>query len=120
MRSYASVFYEQAFFIFGGNDGYKDLSQIGRLDAVTRKWSLAGSLYQARWGHSVVFDGSRFLVIGGFGGNYFKTENCFPNGTTINCTEQPLGLYNYAFYPEIMLVDENFAKDCYVKSVLET
>ena len=87
-----------------------ELRKIGRLDAVTRTWSLAGSLKQARFGHAVVFDGFQFLVIGGNGD--FKTENCFPNGTTITCTEQKFGLDTYHLYPELMLVDANFGNDC--------
>ena len=45
---YASIFHEKAFFIFGGEGSDSDFnSQIGRLDALTRKWSFAGSLKQA-------------------------------------------------------------------------
>ena len=110
LYDYASVFHEQAFFIFGGY-GFNSLSRIGRLDAVTRTWSLAGSLIQSRRGHAVVFDGSQFLVIGGTG--YYQTEYCVPNGVTITCTQNlGLGLYNYAYYPELMLVDDNYGKDC--------
>ena len=78
---------------------------------------LAAPWKQARGGHSVVFDGFQFLVIGGEG--YVKTENCVPNGTTITCTEQQLGLGTYSAYPEFMLVDENYEKDCQ-KAVQET
>ena len=111
---YATVFHEQAFFIFGGrkwsNGDYYDLSGIGRLDAITRKWSVAGYLKNARNGHAVVFDGIQFLVIGGDG--YQKTENCVPNGDTITCTEQKLELGYYTDYPELMLVDEDYGDDC--------
>ena len=106
---YASVFYEQAFFIFGGY-GHELLSQIGRFDAVTLTWSLAGSLKVPRSDHAVVFDGFQFLVIGGDGD--FKTENCIPSGETITCTEQEFGLTDYKFYPELVIVDENYGKDC--------
>ena len=108
--NYASVLYEKAFFIFGGMSNSKILREIGRLDAVTRTWSLAGSLNKPRDGHAVVFDGFQFLVIGGDGD--FKTENCVPNETTVNCTEQQLGLDNYEAYFEIMLVDANYGNDC--------
>ena len=84
---YASVFHE-AFFIFGGHDINGKISKIGRLDAVTRTWSLAGSFNKARSGHAVVFDGNNFLVIGGLG--TFKTEKCVQNSTRITCTEQQL------------------------------
>ena len=73
---YASIFHDKAFFVFGGTDA-DALSTIGRLDAVTRTWSLAGHLKRARYAHAVVFEGEKFLVIGGFGD--FKTENCVLN-----------------------------------------
>ena len=124
LACYASVFFEQAFFIFGGWSGVKSDSNIGRLDAVTRSWSLVGSLKQARNGHAVIFDGTQFLVIGGSGNS--KTENCVPNsftsyspryetrhGTTITCTEQKVELVNYADYPVLMLVDENYGNNCW-------
>ena len=63
---------------------------------------------QARRGHAVAFDGTQFLVIGG--SRYLKTENCVPTGDKITCTEQELGL-NY-FYPEVMLVADNYGDDC--------
>ena len=87
-----------------------ELRKIGRLDAVTRTWSLAGSLKQARFGHAVVFDGFQFLVVGSSGDS--KPENCVPNGTTIFCTEQQLELNTYHVYPELMFVDKNYGKDC--------
>ena len=106
---HASVYHNEAFFIFGGwNSNF--ISKIGRLDAVTRTWSLAGSLKQARSGHAVVFDGTQFLVAGGYGD--FKTENCVPNGDYITCIEQELGLKYYADYPELMLLGENYGNDC--------
>ena len=80
------------------------------LDAVTRTWTLAGSLEHARNSHSVIFDGTQFLVVGGWGG--LKTENCIPIGTTITCTEQQLGHNFYRFHPELMLVDENYGSAC--------
>ena len=87
------------------------MSQIGRLDAITRTWNYAGTLKQGRRGHAVIFDGTQFLVIGGYGGT-FKTENCVPNGTTVTCTQHETGLYNYAYYPELLLVDNDFGHDC--------
>ena len=108
---FASVFHEEAFFVFGGKGDYwDDFGSIGRLDAVTLTWSLAGSLKQARNGHAVIFDGTQFLVIGGPG--EFKTENCVPNGDTVTCTEQQKGFDHYYSYPELMLVDGNYGNDC--------
>ena len=107
--NYASIFHVEAYLVFGGYNG-EDLSKIGRLDAETRKWSLAGTLKQARHGHAVVFDGDQFLVIGGYGDR--KTENCVLTGDTISCTEQQNELHGYYYYPELMLVDVNYGEDC--------
>ena len=88
------------------------MSEIGRLDAVTRTWSLAGYLKQARSGHGVVFDGEQFLIIGG-GGDLKHTENCALNRNgKVTCTEQENGLRDYQLYPELMLVDDYFGNDC--------
>ena len=108
----ASVYHEQAYYIFGGRgstDSY--LTKIGRLDAVKRTWSLAGSLKQGRRGHGVIFDGEQFVVIGGYTGS-LKTENCIISGETITCTQIGPGLDDYAYYPELALVDDNYGNDC--------
>ena len=52
----------------------KVLGEIGRLDGVKRTCSLAGSLKRPRRGHSVVFDGTQFLVIGGYAYQEEKIE----------------------------------------------
>ena len=111
---YASVFHDQAFFIFGGFETFDytvNTKSIGRLDAVTQKWTLAGELKNIRAGHSVIFDGSQFLVIGGYP-TTAKTENCIPNGSRVTCTEQQLAARDYAFNPELMLVGGDFGNDC--------
>ena len=86
------------------------MSTIGRLDVVKRTWSLAGSLNQGRRAHGVIFDGIQFLVIGGEGTQ--KTENCFPNGETVTCTELGDGLVDYSWQPELALVADNYGNDC--------
>ena len=114
-----STYFEKAYYIFGGRttipSNNSPSSKIGRLDAVKRTWSLAGSLNKARDGHGVIFDGSQHLVIGGFASGYtgnFKTEVCDIIGETVTCTEQGEGLKNYEFYPELALVDDNYGNDC--------
>ena len=52
----------------------KVTKKIARFDEVTRIWSLAGELIDDRHGHSVIFDGSNFLIVGGEDNK--KTENC--------------------------------------------
>ena len=57
------------------------MSQIGRLDAFSRSWTLAGSLKQGKRGGGVIFDGTHFMVIGGEGKGRFdnKVVTIFPN-----------------------------------------
>ena len=123
---YATVFHNQAFYVFGGQGGLSSAFDhvlarfdgstltgtewIGRLDAITLKWNLAGKLKTSRHGLSVIFDGSQFLVIGGFGFRNEKTENCTPNGTKVTCADQQVG--KYRFYPELILVGDDFGNDC--------
>ena len=45
----------------------ESLQTIARLDAATRQWSNAGSLFNPRHDNAAIFDGTRFLVIGGRG-----------------------------------------------------
>ena len=114
IHGHATIFHKQAFYIFGGfGFDRTKLYSIGRLDAVTRTWSLAGKLKNSKGGHSVIFDGSQFLVIGGVEWND-KTENCTPNGTKVTCAESP-GYSWYGTSPELMLVGGDFANDCFTK-----
>ena len=124
---YATVFHKQAFYVFGGQGGLSDAFDealarfygptltgtewIGRLDAITLKWNLAGKLKTKRHGHSVIFDGSQFLVIGGFGFWNNKTENCTPNGTKVTCADQQVGVQR-SLYPQLVLVGDDFGNDC--------
>ena len=49
-----------------------------------------------------------FLVVGG-GGNY-KTESCELYNGNMVCTEQDPVLKNYAYYPELFAVTDNYCK----------
>ena len=88
------------------------MKRIGRLDEATRTWSLAGSMKRARSGHSVVFDGENFLIIGGPGYGDLKIETCSLDGGEVTCTDMPIALKKYYKYPEVMLVDDDFGNDC--------
>ena len=115
LANYASIYFDQAYYIFGGSgkNVYGNvvvLSNIGRLDAVTRTWSLAGELNQGRHGHGVIFDEKQFLIIGGLG--TYKTEICIPNGETVSCNQVGEALTDYAEYPELTLVIDDYGNDC--------
>ena len=71
-----------------------------------------GTLVNARFGHGAIFDGEKFLVIGGYdGGNQPKNEVCTLNGSTMTCVEQSTTLDAYKYYPELFLVAEDFGKN---------
>ena len=113
----SSVYHKQAYYVFGGSSSEKSyMTEIGRLDEVKRTWSFAGHLNEGRSSHGVIFDGSRFLVIGGFYRNTKKksytNEICEPTGESVICTgyeEQFAGsLYN----PDLALVHDGYGDDC--------
>ena len=101
------VYHVNAYYIFGGlstqTNGFgvgKDT--IARLDMISSKWSLAGTLRRKRGRHNIIQDGaSEFLVIGGNcpGGDPCVeqfSERCSIMHDTVNCTEQmPLVLDSY-------------------------
>ena len=66
-------------------------------------------------GHSVIFNGKAFLVVGGSGGNsnkIMKTESCSLQNDQISCVELESTMNNYIFYPFVMTVDKSFVKNC--------
>ena len=111
---YASIYYREGFYIFGGQNGDEDddedLSAIGRLDARTRTWSLAGHLNQPREGHAVFFDGEQFLIVGGTSrqDEVLKTENCMPYGKQVTCSQQQNGLTDFWSDSQIFLLDAHY------------
>ena len=104
VSGYASIYQSGAFYIFGGAN---NSNKIARLDEITREWSLAGSMIKSRRGHSVAYDGSTFIVVGGLPSS--KTENCTLQGTVMTCLEQESpALTDYSFYPALFVTDQNF------------
>ena len=103
----APIIFVDAFYVFGGydNGGQGKLNAIGRLDNNNR-WSQAGNLASARYGHGVVFIDGYFLVVGGYG-NY-QTERCSLQEGAVSCTRQAPSLNNYFEYPELFMVSESF------------
>ena len=74
----------------------------------------AGSLKYGRRSHRVIFDGEKFLVVGG-GMNEaldpVKNEVCTLGGTRMTCVEQSTALERYITFPEPFLVGKDFGKD---------
>ena len=106
------LYHDSAFYIFGGQT-YSNLYQqtIARLDAETRTWSKAGSLKIGRRDHGVIFDGEKFIVVGGYNGGAVENEVCTLIGTSMSCEASTNKLNGYWYYPELFLVPENFGKD---------
>ena len=105
---YTVVYNERAFYVFGGQGAY-DIKTIARLDAETTTWSKAGTLVTGRYGHGAIFDGEKFLIVGGQGS--LKNELCTLADGTMACVEQSTTLDYYAYFPELFLVDEDYGKD---------
>ena len=91
--------------------GLITITTIGKLDANSR-WSKAGDLTTARYGHGAIFDGDVLIVVGGYNGisDPLKTEKCEFDDEGITCTEQSPSLNGYRFYPELFLVESDFCK----------
>ena len=107
------LYHDRAFYIFGGITNSNRYQQtIARLDAETQTWSKAGNLKNAREGHGAIFDGEKFIVLGGSkGGGPVKNEVCTLSGTSMTCGEASNTLESYSYYPELFLVTEHFGKD---------
>ena len=81
------------------------MKAIGRMD-ITGQWTRAGDLRQPRSGHSVIYDGSYLIVVGGNG--QYATEKCSINSDSISCISQTPELLGYYNYPEPFLISEPF------------
>ena len=63
-----------------------------------------------RRGHGVIYVDEQFLVVGG--GGLYNNENCQLTQGEVTCTKQSTSLNNYAFYPELYLVESDFDQNC--------
>ena len=77
------VAYYDAYFLLGGILTPK---QIGRLDYATLKWKKFGKLASNRTNFQAIFDGIKFVIVGGSGELY--NEHCIVNENKITCTKQ--------------------------------
>ena len=76
----------------------------------------AGTLKHGRQGHGAIFDGEKFLIIGGrkepsLTTDSVKNEVCTLEGSSMTCVEQSTALDNYYWYPELFLVAKDYGKD---------
>ena len=111
---YAVLYHDRGFYLFGGTSGSAAYSDaIVRLDAETGEWSEVGSLAVGRQGHGAIFDGGKFLIVGGYKstGGPVKSEVCAFEDSEVICVEQESSLDNYVYYPELFLVASDFGKD---------
>lgn len=117
--SHAPIVYQSnAFYVFGGLVDYQPSNIIGRLDAATTTWSMAGELKVARSFHGAIFNGDAFIIAGGSrkwdetdDPAAYPTEHCSTNNGSVNCVEKAPILQYYANYPEMNLVPESFCKE---------
>ena len=80
---------------------------IATLDVSTKTWTQVGSLNQGRYGHAVIVRSNDFIIVGG--GSTRSTERCaLQNEMQMLCVSVEPELTGFVFYPEAMLVDENF------------
>ena len=81
--------------------------------------SKAENLQHSRHGHGAILIGEQVLIIGGNFGqgfpvaeiNQIKNEVCTFRGSEMTCVELPPSLEDYAYYPELFLVAEDYGND---------
>ena len=110
--SYASVFHNGAFFIFGG---FPYTDQIGRFDIVSQEWFSAGRLKSSiRYDHGVIYRAPTFVVVGG--GGTVKNEVCLLDGEELNCTEpeatDKFAANSHHTRPALFLTESNYGENC--------
>ena len=108
------MFVEKAFYLFGGmitSTVYPNqvarTKTIGRMD-LTGQWTRAGYLKNRRIGHTAVYDGEYFMIIGG-GAGFAPTEKCLIESHSVSCVSQSPKLESY-MGPEAFLIAESFCE----------
>ena len=73
----------------------------------------AGMLEHGRSSHGAIFDGEKFLIIGGFKsiGGAVNNEVCTLEGSKMTCVQQSTALTD-ANNPGLFLVADDFDKKC--------
>ena len=109
IRAAPLIHVEGVFYVIGGETRSTSYSKtLARLDSISYEWSEAGDLITGRKGHNAIFDGSDIVVVGGYG--TCKTQKCTIAENKVTCTEQDPSLVNYAYYPELFLIEEEYCK----------
>ena len=83
------------------------LNSILRLHSGSWTWSIVGQINLARNGHEVISVGEKVMVVGGAGTKYNEAFLLMVNGQ-FNCTELSSNLTDYALYPILFAVAENY------------
>ena len=121
ISQYSILYHNDSFYIFGGEIAHsKSLTTtdiVARLDS-HGVWTKAGNLKTQREGHSVVFDGRYFMVVGGhktgeLSGQTLATEKCSLQSSAVSCESQLPNLTDYVYTPELILVEEDYGKTCF-------
>ena len=85
--------------------------KISRFDAKTQEWSFAGSLNQARWGHSVIYVDSTFLLIGRYAYSYYS-EACVLQGQNMRCRQLKTDVQQDNINPALFSTYQNYDDNC--------
>ena len=92
------------------NDSKSRESAIARFDPIQNSWSKLGNLNVARSSHGVIQVNNEIIVVGGTSGCLgcgfvdVPTESCKLNGQSMKCVTREPELWNFAYFPELMLV----------------
>ena len=111
---YAVLNHNGGYILFGGFKGSSGLdgsvsTTVARLDENNTSWRKLGDIKNAREGHSAIYDGQVFLIIGGKGTE--TTEKCSISESSIDCMDQSPILKDYESHPSLFLVPGDFCSE---------
>ena len=83
--------------------------EIVRFDPIKNTWRQLGKLLTSRQGHGVIQVDDDFIVVNGHSWTYSfsgKTSNelCKLKGKSMICTAIEPRMYDFKYYPELMLI----------------
>ena len=108
---------KDTFYLFGGDSGPSEFTPsntIAAFSTMTKEWKKLGELNKARYAHGVIIQKDDFIVVGGYPNSDYEfdviTEHCTFDEDAIQCTPIDPKLGDYAFYPEMMHVEQNYCE----------
>ena len=103
---FASVFFNDSFYIIGGVNPVTPQNKIGQLSTIDWTWSDVGQLQTGRSNHGVIWTGGKMLVIGGCQGRKceLNVESCELENNKFTCSQVDTTPVNNPGFPPLLLL----------------